>query len=55
MPTKNPTPLHPIETASRDEIAALQLKRMQWSLSHAYDTSHITAKVSMPKACSLAI
>ena len=37
MPTKNPTPLHPIETASRDEIAALQLKRMQWSLSHAYD------------------
>ena len=37
MPTKNPTPLHPIETASRDEIAALQLKRMQWSLAHAYD------------------
>ncbi len=37
MPTKNPTPLHPIETASRDEIAALQLKRMQWSLSHAYN------------------
>ena len=37
MPTKNPTPLHPIETASRDEIAALQLSRMRWSLSHAYD------------------
>jgi len=37
VPTKSPTPLHPIETASRDEIAALQLKRMQWSLSHAYD------------------
>ena len=25
-----------IETASRDEIAALQLKRLKWSLSHAY-------------------
>ena len=23
-----------IETASRDEIAALQLQRMQWSLRH---------------------
>jgi phenylacetate-CoA ligase len=27
----------PIEIASRDEIAALQLKRLQWSLKHAYD------------------
>jgi len=27
----------PIEIASRDEIAALQLKRLQWSLTHAYD------------------
>ncbi|MDZ4078450.1 phenylacetate--CoA ligase PaaK [Hydrocarboniphaga sp.] len=26
-----------IETASRDEIAALQLRRLQWSLRHAYD------------------
>jgi phenylacetate-CoA ligase len=26
-----------IETASRDEIAALQLQRMQWSIRHAYD------------------
>jgi len=26
-----------IETASRDEIAALQLKRLAWSLRHAYD------------------
>jgi phenylacetate-CoA ligase len=25
-----------IETASRDEIAALQLKRLKWSLAHAY-------------------
>lgn len=29
--------LDPIEIASRDQIAALQLKRMQWSLRHAYD------------------
>ena len=27
----------PIEHASRDEIAALQLKRLKWSLRHAYD------------------
>ena len=29
--------LDPIEIASRDEIAALQLARMKWSLNHAYD------------------
>ena len=29
--------LDPIEIASRDEIAALQLERMKWSLKHAYD------------------
>lgn len=34
-----PGDLEPIETASRDEIAALQLSRMQWSLRHAYDNS----------------
>lgn len=34
-----PGDLEPIETASRDEIAALQLTRMQWSLRHAYDNS----------------
>ncbi|QBY01965.1 phenylacetate--CoA ligase [Rhodophyticola sp. CCM32] len=28
--------LDPIEIASRDEIEALQLTRMQWSLAHAY-------------------
>jgi phenylacetate-CoA ligase len=36
MPTKTPTPLHVIESASLDELRALQLKRMQWSLAHAY-------------------
>ena len=29
--------LDPIETASRDELAALQLERLKWSLQHAYD------------------
>jgi phenylacetate-CoA ligase len=29
--------LNPIEIASRDEIEALQLRRMKWSLKHAYD------------------
>ena len=29
--------LDPIELASRDEIAALQLGRLQWTLRHAYD------------------
>jgi len=31
-----PTALEPIETASRDEIAALQLTRLQATLAHAY-------------------
>src|SRR5215210_2157632 len=29
--------LNPIEIASRDQIAALQLRRMKWSLKHAYE------------------
>jgi phenylacetate-CoA ligase len=32
-----PVSLDPIETASRDEIASLQLERMKWSLKHAYE------------------
>jgi phenylacetate-CoA ligase len=32
-----PYGLEPIERASRDEIAALQLKRLRWSLRHAYE------------------
>jgi len=35
--TYRPYGLEPIETASRDEIAALQTERLQWSLRHAYD------------------
>ena len=39
MPVTRPRPgeLEPIETASRDALAALQLERMQWSLAHAYE------------------
>ena len=38
MPVKQPIPgeLEPIETASRDELAHLQLERLKASLAHAY-------------------
>jgi phenylacetate-CoA ligase len=32
-----PYGLEPIETASRDEITALQTQRLKWSLQHVYD------------------
>ena len=35
--TPHPGDLEAIETASRDEIMALQLQRLKWSLQHAYD------------------
>lgn len=35
--TPDPSTLDPIETASRDEIEALQLERLRWSLAHAYE------------------
>ena len=35
--TPNKADLDPIETASRDEISALQLKRLKSSLKHAYE------------------
>jgi len=39
MPVRNPAPaeLEPIERASRDELRALQLERLKWSVRHAYD------------------
>ncbi|MDT3670540.1 MAG: phenylacetate--CoA ligase PaaK [Aromatoleum sp.] len=39
MPVKNPSPgeLEAIETAGRDELRALQLERLKWSLQHAYE------------------
>ncbi|MCK5276243.1 MAG: phenylacetate--CoA ligase [Alphaproteobacteria bacterium] len=36
-PTTDRQDLDAIETASRDEISALQLERLKWSLRHAYD------------------
>jgi phenylacetate-CoA ligase len=47
MTVKQPAPgdLDPIETASRDEIAALQIQRLRWTLQHAYDhVPHYRAK-----------
>src|SRR5438552_7160047 len=47
MPVKQPirAELEPIETASRDQLAALQLERLQWSLAHAYrHVPHYRAK-----------
>ncbi|MEX0959624.1 MAG: phenylacetate--CoA ligase PaaK [Burkholderiales bacterium] len=39
MPATTPGPeeLEPIERASQDELRALQLERLKWSLRHAYD------------------
>jgi phenylacetate-CoA ligase len=37
----NALPLDPIETASRDELMALQLERLKWSLVHAYENSPV--------------
>ena len=37
LPELTPDRPDPIETASREEIAALQLERMRWSLRHAYE------------------
>ena len=39
MPVKRAAPedLEPIETASLDELRALQLRRLRWSLRHAYE------------------
>ncbi len=36
MNSYKPEGLEPIETASQDELQALQLQRMKWSLGHAY-------------------
>ena len=41
--------LDPIEFASRDEIAALQLERLRWSLRHAYDNVEHFRKKCMVK------
>jgi len=35
--TPRPEDLDPIEIASRDEISSLQIERLKWSLTHAYE------------------
>ena len=37
MNARTPAELDAIETASRDEIEALQLQRLRWTVQHAYD------------------
>jgi phenylacetate-CoA ligase len=47
MPVRNPAPtdLEPIERASPDELRALQLERLKWSVRHAYDNvAHYRSK-----------
>src|SRR6266702_2714785 len=44
----NKKDLNPIEIASRDEIAALQLRRMKWSLKHAYENVPHYKKFAVP-------
>ena len=47
MPVRTPSPadLEPIERASQDELRALQLQRLKWSVRHAYDNvPHYRAK-----------
>jgi hypothetical protein len=42
----------PIETASRDEIAALQLQRLKWSLqARLRQRAALQARSSTPPAC----
>jgi phenylacetate-CoA ligase len=54
--TPDPATLDPIEIASRDEIAALQLDRLRWSLRHAYENvphyrHAFDAPASTPTTC----
>ncbi len=37
MPRSTNSALEPIEQCSKDELSALQLERMKWTLQHAYD------------------
>ena len=40
-----PSAIKPVDFASRDELQALQLQRLKWSLRHAYDNiPHYRAK-----------
>ncbi|UCV11821.1 phenylacetate--CoA ligase [Dechloromonas denitrificans] len=51
MTAKKPLPgeLEPIETASREEISALQLERLKWSVRHTYDNVEAYRKKCVDK------
>ena len=51
MTAKKPLPgeLEPIETASREEISALQLERLKWSVRHTYDNVESYRKKCLDK------
>ena len=50
--TPGTKPFDPIELASRDEIAALQLARLKWTLRHAYDNvAHYRKRLRRARAC----
>lgn len=50
--TINPQPLETIEFASRDEIEALQLTRLKWTLHHAYDNVPMYKRKFDQPACT---
>jgi len=54
MTVKRPAPgdLEPIETASRDEITALQIQRLRTTLQRAYDNVPHYRKAFAPRACT---
>lgn len=47
------TKLDPIETASRDELQALQTQRLKWTLKHAYENVPMYRRKLTPPACTL--
>lgn len=54
MAVRQPAPgdLAPIETANRDEIQALQLQRLRWTLQHAYDNVPHYQRAFDARACT---
>ena len=56
LPTLEPASLEPIEQASRDELAAVQLERLRTALQLAYEVPHNRAKFDVagvhPDDCS---
>jgi len=46
-----PNGLEPIETASQDELTALQTARLQWTLSRVYEKVPYYRANSTPPAC----